>query len=170
VGERLREGEPVCEKLPLGEREGAEADAEADPAPPPGVALRLADRLPLPEAAGEGEAGEADTEGLPEGEAVCACDPVERWLFEAEPVMEALAAGERVQLTVTLCVGDCEAQGLALGEALENELGLGHGEAVAETFPLRLALECREADCVLVRSVDPEAAALADGNVLAERV
>ena len=170
VGERLREGEPVCDRLPLGEREGAEADGEADPAPPPGEALRLAVRLPLLEAAGEGETGEADTEGLLEVETVKVSDVVEHWLLEVEPVTEALAAGERVQLTVTLCVGDCEAQGLALGDALEKELGLGQGEAVAETLTLRLALGRREAEGVLVRSADPGAVALTEGDLLAERV
>ena len=169
VGERLREGEPVCDRLPLGEREGAEADGEADPAPPPGEALRLPDRLPLLEAADEGETGEADMEGLPVEDSVF-CVLVEHWLLEVEPVMETLRVGEREQLTVPLCVGDGEAQGLALGDALEKELGLGQGVAVAETLTLRLALGRREAEGVLVRSIDPEAAALAEGDLLAERV
>ncbi len=159
----------MCDRLPLGECEGAEEDGEADPAPLPGVALRLADRLSLPEAADEGEAREADTEGLPVEDNVF-CDLVEQWLFEAEPVMVALAAGERVQLTVTLCVGDCEAQGLALGEALEKELSEGHGEADAVTFPLLLALKMREAKGVLVLSTDGRAVALVEGDLLVERV
>ncbi len=71
---------------------------------------------------------------------------------------------------MTLCVGDCEAQGLALGEALENELSEGHGEAVAETFPLLLALKKREAKGVLVRGIEPGAVALVEGVSLVERV
>ena len=150
VGGLLWEGASVYDRLPLGVREGAEADGEVDPAPPPGVALGLADWLTLLEAADEGETGEADTEGLPEGEAVRVSDPVGHWLFEAEPVMERLAVGEREQLAVTLCAGDCEAQGLALGDTLEAKLAEGQGEAVAEALPLRLALGGCEAEGVLV--------------------
>jgi hypothetical protein len=159
----------VCDRLPLGVREGAEADGDVEPSAPPGVTLDLADGLPVLEAAEEGETGEADMEGLPVEDSVF-CDLVEHWLLEAEPVMETLSVGEREMLTVTLCVSDSEAQGLALGDALGTELGLGQGEAVAEAFTLRLALERREVEGVLVRSVDPEAATLTEGDLLAERV
>ncbi len=75
VGALLREGVSVYDRLTLGVREGAEADGEVEPTAPPGVTLGLADRLPVLEAADEGEASEADIEGLLVEEKVC-CDLV----------------------------------------------------------------------------------------------
>lgn len=71
VGALLSEGVSVYDRLTLGVREGAEAEGDADPAAPPDVALSLADRLPVLEAADEGEAREADKEGLLVEDKVC---------------------------------------------------------------------------------------------------
>ncbi len=73
--EALAPNEPVTERLPLGEwlrvsvcvgyglLEGVEdAEGEPPPPPPPGVALGLAENLPLLEAGGVSVTGEADAE------------------------------------------------------------------------------------------------------------
>ena len=102
VGHWLLEGEPVADRLPLAVREKAEAEAEGvPPTPPPEVALGLTVRLLLPDASGVREAGEPDAEREPT-EAVCDRDHAELGLMEAEPEVEALPEGERVQLTVAL--------------------------------------------------------------------
>ncbi len=159
----------MYDRLTLGVREGAEAEGDADPAAPPDVALSLADRLPVLEAADEGEAREADKEGLLVEDKVC-CDLVEHWLLKGEPVNEAQPEEEGEDLAETLGLGDKEPQELTLGDMLALVLVLGQGEAVAEAFPLLLALKRRVAEGVLVRSIDPGAVALTEGDLLAERV
>lgn len=83
---------------------------------------------------------------------------------------EAQPEEEGEDLAETLGLGDKEPQELTLGDMLALVLVLGQGEAVAEAFPLRLAVGRREEEGVLVRKKDTGAAKLVEGDLLVERV
>ena len=98
----------------------------------------LEDEVLLPDEVGKNEElsvsteGELVTETLPLAKKLGDSDSVEHWVAVGEAVVEWLSLGAREELPEALCKGVCEAQTLALGDALLPRLLLGQGEADAE--------------------------------------